>query len=302
MAIMLEQLDVRRGHRVLEIGAGTGYNAALLAHIVGAGGRVTAIDIDDDIVAAAREHLDAAGVSHVRVFRGDGWDGDPGGAPYDRIILTVGAADISPAWRAQLAPAGRLVLPLALPAVQASVAFEACDGVLESVSVRACQFMRLRGTAAVPMTRVAAGSAPAPMVYPRGNHAIDGDALGALLRAPAGDVPTGLVVPQRDLYGGVIAWVALHEPRAETSPARPEAAAASSAGTDGGVGIVIRRHGRDETAVRLSATVRAWDAAGRPTLEQLRIRAYPLDHPGQGSHGQHVLTRPCTRLVLDWRA
>src|SRR5260370_29689494 len=67
MAVMLDQLDVRPGHRVLEIGAGTGYNAALLAHLVGAAGRVTTIDIDADTAAAAPAHLDAAGVANGRV-------------------------------------------------------------------------------------------------------------------------------------------------------------------------------------------------------------------------------------------
>src|SRR5262245_20506986 len=100
MAIMLEQLDVRPGHRVLEIGAGTGYNAALLAHLVGGTGRVTAVDIDGDIVAAARVHLAAAGISGGQLVCADGWACVPEDGPYDRIVLTVGAHDISPAWRA----------------------------------------------------------------------------------------------------------------------------------------------------------------------------------------------------------
>src|SRR5574339_136221 len=59
MAIMLEQLGLEPGHRVLEIGAGTGYNAALMAHIVGETGQVVTVDIDDDLVESAREHLTA---------------------------------------------------------------------------------------------------------------------------------------------------------------------------------------------------------------------------------------------------
>src|SRR5512145_786275 len=107
MAIMLEQLGLEPGHRVLEIGAGTGYNAGLMAHIVGERGQVTTIDIDADLVADARQHLDAAGCQRVRVVHADGGFGHPEGAPYDRIILTVSAGDLAPAWCEQLGPAGR---------------------------------------------------------------------------------------------------------------------------------------------------------------------------------------------------
>ena len=75
MAIMLEQLDLRPDQRVLEIGAGTGYNAALMAHIVGKTGQVTTLDIDEDIVAAARQHLHSVGADAVQVICADGWLG-----------------------------------------------------------------------------------------------------------------------------------------------------------------------------------------------------------------------------------
>ena len=93
---MLEQLDARPGHRILEIGTGTGINAALLAELAGPGGHVTTIDIDEDIVTAARRNLDAAGYRHqVTVLCADGADGDPGGGTaYDRIIATAGAWDL----------------------------------------------------------------------------------------------------------------------------------------------------------------------------------------------------------------
>ncbi len=97
MAIMLEQLQLEPGQRVLEIGTGTGYNAALMAHIVGETGQVITIDIDEDIVEGAREHLAAAGYDSVQVVCGDGGLGDVSAAAYDRIIFTVGANNILPA-------------------------------------------------------------------------------------------------------------------------------------------------------------------------------------------------------------
>ncbi|MGC1208384.1 MAG: methyltransferase domain-containing protein, partial [Ornithinimicrobium sp.] len=148
MAIMLEQLGVEPGQRVLEIGAGTGYNAALLAHLVGAAGAVTTIDIDPDLVGQARRNLDAADFSRVRVVCADGADGWVENAPYHAIILTAGTEDLAPTWVKQLAPDGRLVLPLSLRGRQQSVAFERAGDHLASVSLASCGFVPLRGVLA----------------------------------------------------------------------------------------------------------------------------------------------------------
>jgi len=148
VALMLEQMRLAPGMRVLEIGAGTGYNAALLAELVGPEGHVTSLDIDPAIAEEARAHLAAAGYAGVRVAAADGWAGWPGGAPFDRIMLTVGASDVSPAWLDQLAEGGLLVLPLWLRAAEASVAFRKQGGVLRSESLTCCGFKRLRGAAA----------------------------------------------------------------------------------------------------------------------------------------------------------
>lgn len=145
VAIMLEQLAIAPGMRVLEIGAGTGYNAALLAELVGPSGHVTTVDIGEAIAAEARAHLDTAGYTQVEVRAGDGAAGWRANAPYDRIELSVGASDITPAWYEQLAENGLLTLPLSLGVSDASVAFRKRDGGLHSESLAPCGFMRLRG-------------------------------------------------------------------------------------------------------------------------------------------------------------
>ncbi|HLZ22949.1 MAG TPA: methyltransferase domain-containing protein [Ktedonobacterales bacterium] len=150
VAIMLEQLQLAPDMNVLEIGAGTGYNAALIAELVGPLGHITTVDIDPEIVAEAREHLNAAGYPQVRAVASDGAAGWPEGAPYDRVILTVGALDIAPAWFEQLAEGGILLLPLLLGGAEASVAFRKRDSALISESLAPCGFMRLRGAEAGP--------------------------------------------------------------------------------------------------------------------------------------------------------
>lgn len=122
-AIQLEQADVRPGMNVLEIGSG-GYNAALIAEIVGPTGSVTTVDIDADVVDRAHAGLRRAGYEQVKVVLADAEHGVPQHAPYDRIIVTVGAWDIPPAWLDQLTPDGRLIVPLRFAAITRLMAFD----------------------------------------------------------------------------------------------------------------------------------------------------------------------------------
>ncbi|AZM53292.1 methyltransferase [Streptomyces sp. WAC 01529] len=111
MAKMLVELDVRDADRVLEIGAGTGYNAALLAHRLG-DDHVTTVDLDPEITESARRHLAAAGYRPA-VVTSDGAAGCPERAPYDRIIVTCTLTSVPRLWLAQCTPGARVLAPLA---------------------------------------------------------------------------------------------------------------------------------------------------------------------------------------------
>ncbi len=111
VAQMLGLLEIRRGLKVLEIGTGSGFNAGLMAQGTGDPGRVFSIDLQGDLVEAARVHLQDAGVAGVNLRVGDGGYGWPEESPFDRIVVTVGTADIPPAWPAQLAEGGILLVP-----------------------------------------------------------------------------------------------------------------------------------------------------------------------------------------------
>jgi protein-L-isoaspartate(D-aspartate) O-methyltransferase len=110
VAIMLRQLGLGPGHRVLEVGTGTGYNAALIACMVGSQEAVVSIDVIPELIEQARANLTAARYAGVRVVCGGGAAGAPDYAPYDRIIVTTGAWDLPPEWWAQLRPGGRIWL------------------------------------------------------------------------------------------------------------------------------------------------------------------------------------------------
>ncbi|MER6140354.1 methyltransferase domain-containing protein [Streptomyces sparsogenes] len=109
VATMLQALDVHDGQRVLEIGAGTGYNAALLSARLGSR-QVTTIEVDPVLADRARAGLKAAGYRPA-VVTADGAEGWPPGAPYDRVVATCAVHDVPRAWIEQTAPGGVVVLP-----------------------------------------------------------------------------------------------------------------------------------------------------------------------------------------------
>jgi protein-L-isoaspartate(D-aspartate) O-methyltransferase len=236
MAIMLDQLDLAPGQRVLEIGAGTGYNAALISHIVGPSGRVTSVDIDPELVAAAREHLARAGFGDVTVACADGAGGYPEQAPYDRVIATVGVSDLAPAWLEQAAPQARVVVPLDVRGTQLSVAFERADpaedgGPWTSRSLAPCGFMRMRGSLAGPerVLLLAPGlSLLLPDGLPPGDPCVDGLAL---LGGPSVPHPTGVQAGSAQVFWGLGLWLATYEPRScRLSEERPSARRGTAGG------------------------------------------------------------------------
>jgi protein-L-isoaspartate(D-aspartate) O-methyltransferase len=338
MAIMLEQLDVRPGHRVLEIGAGTGYNAALLATLVGITGRVVTVDLDQPIVEEARAHLAAAGVEGVEVVQGDGWEGYPPGAPYDRIELTVGVWDVAPAWVEQLAPGGRLLLPLWLRGVQLSVALERTTDEsgqehLSSVSASNCAFMRLRGPSAGPEAYLPLGPDAEFTLGVDDRARIDPDRVWALLNGPAWDIP----LPKTGRSGFGL-WLALREPsycdlsadEASTTPVAGRLPVVAP-GYRGTVGLLDddalclrvpgdsgdpafgpdeappallcfagRRSTAEAVAERYLHHLETWVAAGRPSFEGVRLRIYPLIGADPSPPSVALVPKRWTRVAIDW--
>ncbi|MGW6919081.1 methyltransferase domain-containing protein [Kitasatospora sp. NPDC054939] len=110
MLSMLDALDVQAGGRVLEVGTGTGYNAALLSHVLGEG-NVTTVDVDPELTTDAAWRLESAGY-RPSIHTGDGALGVSSKAPFDRIIATCGMQSIPPAWLHQAADGAVMIVPI----------------------------------------------------------------------------------------------------------------------------------------------------------------------------------------------
>ncbi|MGE5831153.1 MAG: methyltransferase, FxLD system [Micromonosporaceae bacterium] len=333
MALMLDQLGVAAGQRVLEIGAGTGYNAALLAHIVGPAGVVVTVDIDGQMVDRARSRLAVAGYPQVTVACGDGAEGYPAAAPFDRIIATAGVWDLAPAWLEQLAPGGRIVVPLDLHGAQVSVAFEGENGHWVGRDPVACGFMRLRGGFAGPGRVHVLDPATRLRLAVPDDREIDAGAVGRAVAGAAVVRPTGVQGLRPDDSFGLGLWLVITEPRScalsdeghGSSVLEPglvrstdfrltigilEATSIAVLGLHSDPeALAVQAHGYgpdgDRLATSLAEHVRAWDAAGRPHVGQLRIAAYPVSaYPADlpGPDDGIVLTKVHTRLVIAVRS
>lgn len=109
IAWTLEQLELKPGARVLEVGTGCGYQTALLARLAS---EVYSLDIIENLVVGAAENLGALGITNVHLRAGDGYLGWPQAAPFDAIVVAAGAPSVPPPLIEQLAPGGRLIIPV----------------------------------------------------------------------------------------------------------------------------------------------------------------------------------------------
>lgn len=150
VAMMLEGLGLQPGHRVLEVGTGSGYHAALAGMLVEPGGRVVTIELHASLAAKARASLGNARAENVEVRVGDGGKGAPDLAPFDRIYLTCAAPRMPPPLLDQLAPDGWILAPLGDGPSRLVRARRRDDGWFEE-DLGACAFVPLRGQYAEPL-------------------------------------------------------------------------------------------------------------------------------------------------------
>jgi protein-L-isoaspartate(D-aspartate) O-methyltransferase len=326
IAGMLAQLDVRPGQSVMEIGSG-GYNAALLRELVGPGGSVTTLDIDEDVIGRARAGLDAAGYTDVRTVCADGEFGAAEYAPFDRIIVTVGTWDVPPAWFKQLAAdGGRIVLPLRTRGLTRSWALEPKDGHLAGSDHVTCGF--------VPIQGVGEHRGHWVLLHGEGvglwvdeDMAVDGDLLAGVLAQPRAEAWSGVRMGKDEAFGDQDLWLmtlpdfcqltakqeaiehgvvtpswrygtpALISDRSIAYRAKPRPLDDERSTFECGA----YGHGPKgaELADRLAAQIRTWDRDYRTGPGPV-LAVHPADAPDDGLPGGFVIKKRHAKVVLSW--
>ncbi|MEV0692220.1 methyltransferase, FxLD system [Streptomyces sp. NPDC050388] len=329
VATQLEQLGAQPGHKVLEAGAATGYNAALLGKIVSPGGQVWTLDVDQDLVAGAGKHLAEAGVGNATAVMADGAAGLPEHAPYDRIIFTVGAGDVPVKILDQLAPGGRLVLPMRIRgSISRSFAFERDGQTWTTVSCEMATFIPLRkGVCDDVYTLVPMAGEGNVRLETFSEQDVDRDALSFVLDQQQTKLYTGVKFRQGSAWEWLYLYLACVLPNGlsrlpgQRPGFTPHFGWGSMAALDGGslayltiregedekgryweVGVIGHGEGGADLAERVVSEVRAWDTSGGNDAPEPGFRMAVADSRGRltADDPRFVVNKPYSRLVVDW--
>jgi protein-L-isoaspartate O-methyltransferase len=143
---MLEMLDLQPGQRVFELGTGSGWNAALMGHLVGPSGSVSTVEIRPGLAESARRGLARAGIENVQVTLGDGSLG-PSTGELDSAVFTAGASDLPAPFFTKVRDGGKLIFVLAIPGGgNVLILFQRRGEIFESLSTLRCAFVPVTGS------------------------------------------------------------------------------------------------------------------------------------------------------------
>ncbi len=290
---MLDMLQLQPGQSVFELGAGSGWNAALMGNLVGSKGRVFSLEVVPEVAVRAAEAIRLAGIANVSIVTADGGDGYPAGAPYDRAMFTAGTYDLPRAFSDQLKEGGLLMAVIKIEGGGDSLfALRKTRNHFESVDSMPCAFVQLRG-----------------------KYQIEGLEPAALDTLPEwSELREQEVSRTRFWWGGkgqesfvwrtmgIRFFLGISEPRFR---AFKSAKTATRVLEDHYFGLwdqergslVLAKddwliaYGNTSTREQLLEKVRQWVNLGMPTAASFKLRVYPNDYPVKAGENQWAVKR-----------
>ena len=330
--VMIDGLRPEPGMTMLEVGSG-GFNAELVAYVVGPRGRVVTVDLDPYVVRRTQRLTAEAGSGRVTAILGDGALGAPDHVPadgFDGIVITHNVWDIAPAWRDQLAEGRYLVLPLELHGYTRAIALQRRGNVLEAGpgDWTFCGFIRDRGSAArtTPTVDLPGG------LQLRFEDGIPADTVGLeqALQGPRYELATGVNVAGNESFETLqlllattlegFCRLALDHERDGGLAAVPDSTAAAAILGEGSMAyltyvkvrdgdtpaerrseFVVHAVGptREGLAEQMAARVRAWDNTVRATGYP-RLSVHPAGTADRDLPDGHVLDKTTSRMIFHW--
>lgn len=326
MAGLLELLDVQPGHRILEIGLGGGHMAAILGKLTGPTGRVVSIDIDADLVDAATRSLNLIGADNVRPLHGDGGLGAPEYGPYDRVLATVGLADVPPALLDQVAEGGVIVVPLRIRGDYTRAIEFARDGTAwRSRGHILCGFVPMRGVESDDRQHVDPTGDGSVLLDIRTDHHLDVDSLAGVFDQPGVERWTRVYFVNCEPFEWMWLWltttvaglVRFSTPDPNRRPHGFDQFQWGAIGVAGPASVAFITHRRIESAAdaglvelgvighgpyaqiltdQLTTAIQGWDRMGRDRRATFTL--YPRDY--RAPTAEVVVDKQHHRLAIGW--
>lgn len=322
MAPMLEQLALRPGLRALEVGTGTGYNAALMKRLVGKSGSVTSVEVSPAIAEKAKGILGR--YDHdVNVVTGDGRAGWPPSAPYDGIIATASSAFVPRAWRDQVKEGGVVVLPFRWSADMANqmiLGLRREGALLRSRALFPGRFMPLRDAGATESpaphqvrleASVSSASSSSLMTRLTGGalHELSPTERRRVLVLVLSDKREGRTISAEQapgfhtflaLYPGARTISCSFDDRSGTGVLGPDGGSfAAIIGPFGG-SATVEAWGGAAAEEHLCALLAEWEGLGRPALGDLTVTFAYGGGPSEAHPAWQTWTTPEGTVRLDW--
>ena len=284
---MIELLKLEKGHKVFELGAASGFNAALMGQVVGPTGKVVSVEIIKELIQNAQASVKQLGLNHVEIIEGDGGYGYEKEAPYDRVIFTAGANDLPGTFYKQIKKGGRLLIVLKNQGgVATLILFEKKADHFESIQSMLCDFLPVTGQFHVqglgykPIGEILSQNKIKPKPVHHTSHWWGGSDEFTFVW----------------LTAGFQSFLSISEPRFQAIRIDNESTTFGLLDVKSKSLVVAKynelvSYGSTKARDYLLKSLQRWTADGMPGLVNLKVKAYPIDRKIKAGKNQWLTKR-----------